>query len=218
MSAAEEDLRPFGTIWMLHLDEPVPVVQPRLNAVFRRLGLEAVSDLSAMIESGAAAAATDASAELLQRFQAGRQCYSAWVGDQLAAYGWASFADEYIGELDLCIRLLPGETYIWDCVTVPRFRGNYLYSALLAYMIKELRAQPVCRAWIGADLDNIASQKGMRNAGFHHMADLYLRRAQEQRQWAVLGQPGVPEPLVAEARRAFLGQGHLVKLAPNPAV
>jgi hypothetical protein len=115
-----------------------------------------------------------------------------------------SFEEEHIGELNLRIRLLPGEAYIWDCVTIPAFRRNRLYSALLGYIIRELHADGFCRAWIGADMENIPSQQGIAHAGFHHIGDLVVARVLAIRQVWVRGQPGVPEHIVAEARRAFL--------------
>jgi hypothetical protein len=75
---------------------------------------------------------------------------------------------------------------------------------LLIYILGELRAQNLCRAWIGADHDNIASQKGMARAGFHHVADLVIERVLAMRQVWVVGLPEVPETIVAAARRAFL--------------
>jgi hypothetical protein len=71
-------------------------------------------------------------------------------------------------------------------------------------MIAELRAEGYCRAWIGADMDNEPSQRGIARAGFHHVADLVMARVLTLRQVWVQGQPGVPEHIVAEARRAFL--------------
>ena len=60
------------------------------------------------------------------------------------------------------------------------------------------------RAWIGADLENVASQKGIARAGFHHVADLIIERVLAMRQVWVIGLPDVPDPVVAEARRVFL--------------
>jgi GNAT superfamily N-acetyltransferase len=144
------------------------------------------------------------SAGLIKRFENGRRCYIAQVEDQIASYGWVSLDDEHIGELNLRIKLLPGEVYIWDCATIPAFRRQHLYSALLGYVIEELRAEGLCRAWIGADMNNKPSQQGMARAGFHHVADLVVERVLAMRQVWVQGLPGVPEPIVAEARRAFL--------------
>ena len=198
MVSAENDHRRAGTIWMLDLDEPARVVKPLVPAAFRRVGPNLAPALASTMGD------RDASAELLNRFASGRHCYTAWVGETLASYSWVSFEEEYIGELNLRIKLLPGEAYIWDCATTPAFRRNRLYSALLVYIIGELRAEGFSRAWIGADLDNTASQRGIARAGFHHVADLVLARVLALRQVWVQGLPDVPEHVVAEARRAFL--------------
>jgi len=193
----ENDPRRAGTIWMLNLDEEIPAIVPRVHAEFRRLTPDLVPALCAI-------RGHEASAEFAQRFATGRQCYGAWIEDQLVVFGWVSMEDEHIGELNLHIKLLPGEVYVWDCETATAYRGKGLYSALLIYILNELRAQNVCRAWIGADLDNVASQKGIARAGFHHVADLVIERIVAVRQVWVTGLPGVPESIVAEARRAFL--------------
>jgi ribosomal protein S18 acetylase RimI-like enzyme len=198
MASAENDSRRAGTIWMLNLDERTPTVLPRLQAEFQRLDLDS---MPALFSSIGDATLTES---VTKRLESGRQCYTAWVEGQLAAYGWVSFTDEDIGELNLRMKLLAGEAYIWDCVTLPAYRQKNLYSALLAHILGELRARQLCRAWIGADLENVASQKGMARAGFHHVADLVIQRVLAVRQVWVVGLPDVPESVVAEARRAFL--------------
>jgi hypothetical protein len=197
MVSAENDPRRRGTIWVLHLDQEVPAVAPRIQAEFRRL----TQDLATVLASSTNSLTLT---EITKRLESGRQCYAAWVDGQIAAYGWVSFAEEDIGELNLRIKLLPGECYIWDCATLPAFREKLLYSALLIHILTELQAQNICRAWIGADLENLASQKGIARAGFHHVADLVIERVLAMRQVWVTGLPGVPDSIVAEARRAFL--------------
>jgi predicted acetyltransferase len=197
MVSAENDPRRAGTIWVLDLDEEMPGVAPRIQVEFRQLTLDLAPAL-------AAAADSLTLSDIVKRLETGRQCYTAWADGQIAAYGWASFVEEGIGELNLRIKLLPGEVYIWDCVTLPAFREKLLYSALLIHILGELRKQNICRVWIGADLENLASQKGIARAGFHHVADLVIERVLAMRQVWVTGLPGVPERIVAEARRAFL--------------
>jgi hypothetical protein len=197
MVSAEKDPRRAGVIWALDLDKPTPHITPRIPATFRSVRQES---LPALIE----AMGGDASGEILNRLETGRRCYAAWVEGKLAAYGWVSFDEEYIGELKLRLKLLPGEAYIWDCVTLPAFRQNYLYSALLTYTLQELRAENLCRVWIGADLDNVASQRGIARAGFMAVADLEIARVLALRLVWVQGRPDVSENLVAEARRVFL--------------
>jgi hypothetical protein len=197
MVPEESDPRKAGTIWMLNLDEPVVMIKPKIQAEFYRVELDSVQTLDSSIDSNTLA-------EFKKRLRSGRRCYAAAVGGQLAAYGWASFEQEDIGELNLRIKLLAGEAYIWDCATLPAHRDKHLYSALLAYILGELRSQNLCRAWIGADLDNVASQKGMARAGFHHVADLVIEHVLAMPQVWVTGQSGIPESIVAEACRVFL--------------
>jgi hypothetical protein len=197
MVSAENDPRHAGTIWTLNLDEPVTVVTPLVPATFRRVGPDFLSALTSAVSG-------NASEELLKRFETGRRCYTAWVEDRVVAYGWVSLNEEYIGELNLRIRLSPGEVYIWDCATRPEFRRNHLYSGLLSHIIGELCKEGFCRAWIGADIDNTPSQQGIARAGFHHVADLVVARVLAMRQVWAQGLPGVPESVIAEARRVFL--------------
>ncbi len=197
MASADNDPRRSGTIWMLDLDEPTPLITPLLPAAFCRVGSESISAL-------VTAVGRDSSAEIRKRFENGRRCYTASVEGRLAAYAWVSPDEEFIGELSLRIRLLPGEAYIWDCVTLPDYRHKHLYSALLVYILGELHAEGLCRVWIGADQDNEASQRGISNAGFHHVADLVVSRVLAMRLVWVQGLPDVPEQLIADARRAFL--------------
>jgi ribosomal protein S18 acetylase RimI-like enzyme len=198
MVSAENDRRRPGTIWVRQLDWPTPAVAPLVPATLARLGPESAGRLAAVMGLADAAG-------VRQRLDTGRRCYAAWVGDELAAYGWVSLEEEAIGELRLRVRLLPGEAYLWDCATVPAFRRRRLYTALLIHMAGALLAEGLCRVWIGADMENIASQAGIARAGFRPVADLVVARALALRLVWVAGRPGVPAALVAEARRVFLG-------------
>ena len=203
MVSAENDPRRHGTIWVLNLDKEMPAVLPRIHADFCRVTPDLAPALASSTDSLSLT-------EITKRLESGRQGYAAWVEGRVAAYGWVSFEEEDIGELNLRIKLLPGEAYIWDCATLPAFREKLIYSALLIYILDDLRAQNLCRAWIGADYDNLASQKGMARAGFQHVADLVIVRVLAMRQVWVTGVPNVPEPIVTEARRAFLNDRNKV--------
>jgi hypothetical protein len=110
--SADHDPGHVGVIWAMDLDQPAPQVTPRLPVTFGRIDTESLPAL-------ANAMGTNRFPEIRARFESGRRCYAAWSGNQLAAYGWVSFEEEYIGELNLHLRLVPGEAYIWDCVTLP---------------------------------------------------------------------------------------------------
>ena len=197
MASAENDPRPAGTIWAFHLDQPIPTIKPVIDATFCRVGSESIPELSVLMEATTSTA-------ILNRLERGRRCYVAQVEGRFVTYGWVSFDEEFIGELNLRLRLLPGEAYIWDCATLPAFQRNHLYSALLTYILADLKSGQLHRVWIGADFENVTSQKGIARAGFRHVADLILARVLALRQVWVQGQPDVSETLVAEARRAFL--------------
>ena len=201
----ENDPRRAGTIWMLNLDEATPAIVPRVHAEFQRVNSDPSTRSGHRLAPALVSAmGSSASAEIAQRFERGCRCYAAWVDNKIVSYGWVSFEEEFIGELNLRIKLLLGEAYIWDCATLPAFRQKGLYGALLVHIRKELSDEKLCRVWIGADMDNTVSQLGMARAGFHHVADLVLERVVAIRQVWVVGLPSVPEAIVAEARRAFL--------------
>jgi hypothetical protein len=138
MVSAENDPRRHGTIWMLNLDKEPPAVIPRVQADFCRV----TSDLAPALASSTGSLTLT---EITKRLESGRQCYAARVDSQVAAYGWVSFVDEDIGELNLRIKLVPGEAYIWDCATLPAFREKLLYSALLIYILANCAPKPVPR-------------------------------------------------------------------------
>jgi ribosomal protein S18 acetylase RimI-like enzyme len=199
MLSAEHDPRRPGTFWVMNLDSSRGSdVAPRLPACFGRVGPEVAAVLAQAMGQPDAAL-------VLERFAAGRRCYAARVDGRIAAYGWVSFDEEWIGEVHLRIRLEPGEAYIWDCATLPAYRRCRLYAALLVHIVKQLRAEQLRRVWIGTDMDNVASQRGIALAGFRPVADLVVERILALRRVWIRGRPGVPEHLVAAARRAVLG-------------
>jgi ribosomal protein S18 acetylase RimI-like enzyme len=197
MVSTDNDPRRAGTIWALDLDTPVLPLAARIPTAFRRLESGSLPALSANLDGKAAA-------EFARRLASGKRSYTAQVAGELAAYGWVSFNEEFVGELNLRLHLLPGEAYIWDCATLPAYRRNGLYSALLSYIVAQLHEEGLRRVWIGADLDNLPSQHGIARAGFHHVANLLVERVLAMRLAWVQGRPGIPERLVAEARRVFL--------------
>ncbi len=197
MASGKGDRRRSGTIWVRDLGAPLPVLAPMVDAALCRV---LPPDLPRLAE----AMGDNTQQAVLARFERGCQCYAAWVDREPGAYAWVSFQTEYVGELNVQIQLLPDEAYIWDCFTLPRFRQQGLYSSLLNHTLRQLQDAGVRRVWIGADLDNVPSQRGIARAGFQVVADTVIARALAMRFVWVQGRPGVPEELVAEARRVFL--------------
>jgi GNAT superfamily N-acetyltransferase len=196
--ASEAEPRHMGTFWVLPLTESAPpAIAPRVPATFEQVGAEAAAPL-------AQAMSLDDAGPVLERFATGRRCYIARVAGALAAYGWVSFEEQEIGEIGLSLHLQPGEAYIWDCATLPAYRGQRLYPALLAHIIAKLRDEGLPRIWIGASHENVPSHKGMRLAGFQPTVDLLLRN---HHLW-LQGYPGVSAEVIEAMRRALFGKKH----------
>jgi RimJ/RimL family protein N-acetyltransferase len=194
------DAQHVGTFWLLNLTENAPpAVAARVPVAFQRAGSEDTAEL-------AQAMGLNDAAEIQRRFAAGKWCYIGRVDGRLATYGWVTFDEEEIGELGLSIRLQPGEAYIWDCGTPPTYRGQRLYPALLSYILAELRKPGLHRVWIGADADNVASQRGMELVGFHPIADFLLARSSEARRTWLRGCTGATQQEIQDVRSAIFGE------------
>ncbi|HLG65781.1 MAG TPA: GNAT family N-acetyltransferase [Ktedonosporobacter sp.] len=200
---AGAELRHHGTLWMLDL-AGTPLLQADAQA---SVSWECAGSAMALPLSQAMGLATPT--EVLQRFERGCKCYLGKIEREIATYGWVSFADEHIGELDLTIRMPANNAYIWDCATLPAYRGLRLYPALLAYILNELEAEGIVRVWIGADEDNVASQKGMALAGFRPMIDIGLFHQETGPRAWIRGRPGISAQELDDACRAIIGAERL---------
>jgi ribosomal protein S18 acetylase RimI-like enzyme len=196
------DAQLVGILWMLKLDA-VPSVRPlslapAVAVTFRRIGPEAALSLSQSM--GLADPAV-----VQHRFATGRRCYAGYVEGKIAVYGWVTFDEERIGEIGLSIRMRAGEAYIWDCATLPPYRGQRLYPALLACMLDDLSARGLRRIWIGTDIDNVASQKGVALVGFQPIIGIGITRTVAGHSLWARKQTGASEQDALDARQMLLG-------------
>jgi ribosomal protein S18 acetylase RimI-like enzyme len=139
-----------------------------------------------------------------RRLQGNRRCFRLCIGGQIAAYGWVTRGAECVGELERTFHLHDDEAYIWDCATLPAWRGQRCYSALLSQLIRELTQDGARRIWIGASLHNRASWAGFANAGFSRVIDLTYCRAYRASLIWFHRATAAHEPLVAAAYRILL--------------
>lgn len=194
MSDAE---RAIGTFWVFNLDWPLPLdLEPVGSSTFARINVESVPALAQVMGFADPT-------EVFKRLADERRCYAILSAGTLAAYGWVNFNEAYIGELNLQLRLEPGEAYIWDCATLPAFRRRHFYTALLIHILRELRAEGLCRVWIGADADNAISLRGIARTGFMWVSELYIDPSGAKR---LRGRPSVTEVLVDTTRRILLNE------------
>ena len=209
MHSADTGARPQGTFWMLDLGQPLPVGPVlQIQVAFTRVGPDVALELAQAMD-------LDDEAAVLQRFDNGRHCYVGRIEGKLATYGWVTFDEEDIGELGLSIRLKAGEAYIWNCATLPAYRGQRLYPALLTYIVSELHHQGLHRIWIGTDADNLPSQSGIVLAGFQPISDVVISRVLTMRRIWLRGRPGISEQLIMDTRQEVLGGREEVWLAAN---
>lgn len=193
-----------GTLWVREFgataaskDAPIPAVTPRIPAVLNEVHVQAAAPL-------AFAMGLPDSDAVRKRLSTGRRCFAAWVGDEVAAYGWLSHSRECIGELERELNMQPDEVYIWDCATLPKYRQQRLYSALLDCMAHKMREEGVRRVWVGTALANRPSMQGFANAGFREVVRLtYVRLLGLYLVW-MTASDGVSAEVAAAARRALI--------------
>jgi GNAT superfamily N-acetyltransferase len=105
------------------------------------------------------------------RMHAGQSPWIAKIATEVVGYGWVAVHDAEIGELGLRLRLTEAERYLWDFVTLPRWRGQGIYPAMLqAILTRDTDGE---RFWIGHDLSNAASAHGIARAGFRKVGAVY---------------------------------------------
>jgi len=139
-----------------------------------------------------------------QRFQSHRRCFTLRVADHIISYGWVTHGTECVGEFERQFRFHDDEAYIWDCATVPAWRGRGCYSALLSHILHQLQAEGMPRVWIGASRLNQPSVKGFVNAGFQPVVDATYRRFYRLTWLWIHPKLAVTRPLVGHAYRILL--------------
>jgi hypothetical protein len=72
-------------------------------------------------------------------------------------------------------------------------------------MLDDLSAEGLQRIWIGTDLVNVASQKGVALAGFQPLVDIGTTRTVTGHSLWIRKRAGVSEQDALDARQALLG-------------
>lgn len=152
--------------------------------------------------------ANDLDAEWAQaRLRAGRRCFVAVSDGVVVSYAWVSRDCERVGELERVFVLPARDRYIWDCATLPAYRGQHLYTALLTHVLATLKNEGVVRAWIGASRANGPSIRGIVRAGFVPAVSTRYARLWRLRYLSVSREPAAPPGVLADAIR-MLAQQH----------
>jgi GNAT superfamily N-acetyltransferase len=109
--------------------------------------------------------------EIQRRGREGNHFWLARIWDEPVGWGWIASDEVSIGELGITRRLPPGNRYLWDFVTVPSWRGRGIYPWLLQTIVA--RETDGERFWVGHDLPNVASARGIAKAGFGEVGILF---------------------------------------------
>ena len=106
-------------------------------------------------------------AEFRARAIQGHQPWLARIGGEPVGWGWCASSSLSIGELGIACRLPAGNRYLWDFMTVAPRRGLGIYPRLLQAIVS---GDPEGeRFWVGHDLPNVASARGIAKAGFQEV-------------------------------------------------
>jgi ribosomal protein S18 acetylase RimI-like enzyme len=190
----------------LSADETVTPVTPRLPVRFREIKPDQAGVLAAAMRTGSPEA-------VRERFAGNRRCFAGYLEDQIACWGWFSQGEEWIDEMKVHFWMQPGEAYIWDCVTLPEYQGNGLYSALLSHIVKVLQSSGINRIWIGSNIENQPSIRGFLRAGFRLVIQVRFFQILGSRFFRINSYPGATEEMVSAALRAF-STGRALRIDP----
>ena len=136
------------------------------------------------------------------RMARGCRCFGAWLGDELAGYGWLSTKPEWIGELELTIRPGAAEGYIWNCFTLENHRRRGVLRALLAGIRGRARDEGMTRLWIGSVA--IPAEKAFGPSGFTP-ALVFASELIVGYRWLQVQPAAGADPAVAKAAHAVVG-------------
>jgi GNAT superfamily N-acetyltransferase len=157
---------PFGLVYAWWAGDPLPAL-PTLSALSVAPTIDA--NLLASVRRNLAT-------EMAARLADGHRAYLAYWEGEPVGFGWSATRRAAIGELGLAFALPVGDRYLWDFVTLAPWRGRGIYPRLLQTILVA-EASEASRFWIGHDLDNVASRKGILTAGFHEVGSIHVARS-----------------------------------------
>jgi ribosomal protein S18 acetylase RimI-like enzyme len=188
-----------GALWALDLPGGNGRVDDRPGVRFEAAGGADAAELAAAMEVP--------ESEVVGRLARGCRVVAAWQGHEVASYCWISAHREHVGELARDLSIPAGESYVWDCATVARYRGQGLYRSLLRRIALTLAGEGQRRVWIGATSTNEVSNRTFATVGFMPVASVVsVRLAGHGVIVWLRGATGADPALVTAARRVLSGR------------
>jgi hypothetical protein len=144
---------PYGLFYSWWRGDPLPPIETP-----RALEIRLLEDASALEQLSGLT-----TEELNGRMADGHRPWLASVAGAPAGWGWLATRHAFIGGLDVSLELPDENRYLWDFATLPEWRGQRIYPALIQAMLRT--DADATRFWIGHDLANQASRRGILRAG-----------------------------------------------------
>lgn len=103
----------------------------------------------------------------------GHHAYIAYISNIPVAYGWSATNRANFGEGRVHFRVSANQRYLYNFVTLPRWRGLGIYPRLLQSILATESSEHE-RFWIVHQLANTASQRGIARAGFQIASSVHF--------------------------------------------
>jgi hypothetical protein len=111
------------------------------------------------------------------------ECYGVFMDNQLIHTSWVTDQTNVsITEIGEFLRLEDGECCIFDCNTLPGFRGRGAYPETLRYVSQVKKRSNFESLYIYTLSSNVSSMKGIENAGFE-LVEVRQPKAKSHRFW-----------------------------------
>lgn len=153
-----------GLLWTWWQGDALPALAPLPGlAVVAATDTEALANLMEI-----------PAAHVLELMQRERRPYLALLGTHTVAYGWSASGQASFGGGLVTFQLPARNRYLYDFVTLPAWRGLGAYPRLLQAILSQ-ESQEHERFWIIHQSSNVASERGIRKAGFTLASSVYFQ-------------------------------------------
>jgi len=103
--------------------------------------------------------------EVERRIGRGDVCLLAYSQHEPVFFQWITFSTTWIGEIGVTLLLEPGDSYNYDSVSFPRWRGNQIFPTVLCFANRYERSKGFVREIYYVRMDNASSRRVMKKLG-----------------------------------------------------
>ena len=110
-----------------------------------------------------------------QRLDAGGRTLLAQRDGEIVFSAWVETRLLRVDELRMDWVVPSASAVVYDCITMPEWRGQGIYSAALKQLSGMLAEEGIRYLWIYAEEKNTASRRGIEKADFEYRGNLAMR-------------------------------------------